>query len=139
MQTTTETIAKGLTLEYYPDGVMIYRLTTMQRQSIDAWIDLVQQHEHAATIAQRPLYRVLDLRQAGYPTPYASTRAVWVATNTPENLVESLAVLVADTVALQFVKVVTNRLPSRYRSAVKLFLNEQEALDWLAYRRSELR
>ena len=97
----TETPCEGFTVEYRDDGIIVYRITAVRRQIVDHWVEIFKKHEEEALANQRHLRRLMDVRGAGFPTPYAIAKAVEIASNDPEGLRETYAILVGDSVANQ--------------------------------------
>ncbi len=127
----------GFTVTTRKDGIIVYHVKDVRRDTIDSWLQAFQQHEEEALAANRHLRRLMDIRGAGLPTPYTITKAIEVISNDPEGLRESYAILVGDSMTSQILSSSLRHL-RKWISNTSLFTDEQTALDWLDERLSEL-
>lgn len=136
----TEKISEAMAVEYRDDGLIIYRFTNILRDTVDQWA----QHSHAqdlkAAAENRPLARLLDVRKAGYPTPYAIGKALEISRMTPENLQEVLAILTSDRIGTRMFSSVMRHMPSRLQQSTAVFVEDETlAVDWLLNRLAQIR
>jgi hypothetical protein len=136
-ETHKDTSRIGFTVDHREDGIIVYRMVNVRRETIDSWVQAFQQHEEEALAENRHLRRLMDIRGAGLPTPYAIAKAVEVVSNDPEGLRESYAILVGDSMTSQILSNSLRHL-RKWISNTSLFTDEQTALHWLDERLAEL-
>src|SRR5207245_1004339 len=88
--------------------------------------------------ANRHNRSILDFRGAGWPTPYGTAKMIQAADETPQELRESIAIMVVDSVAMQLFGLLLRKLPVRTQRAMRLFLREDDAVEWLNQRLVDL-
>lgn len=125
---------EGLITERLPSGIIIYRVSDMRRATIDVWYAATDALDKAAYVNQAHICSIIDIRQAGWPTPYAITMANKSAQNTPTDLQESMVILVADTIGFRMAEIAVRKLTSKARHATRILRNEAEAIVWLEER-----
>lgn len=125
---------EGLITERLPSGIFIYRASNMKRATIDVWYAAVSAHDTLAYANRAHICSIIDIRQAGWPTPYAITMANKSAQNTPPDLEESMVVLVADTIGFRMVEIMVRKLTSKARHATRIMRDETDAIEWLQER-----
>lgn len=125
---------EGLTTERLPSGIIIYRVSDMRRATVDVWYAATDALDKAAYSNQAHICSIIDIRQAGWPTPYAITMANKSAQNTPTDLQESMVILVADTIGFRMAEIAVRKLTSKARHATRIMRNEVEAIAWLQER-----
>jgi hypothetical protein len=133
----SEAPCEDFTIEYHDDGLIVYRVTAVKRQVVDCWVETFKRHEEKALADQRHLRRLMDVRGAGFPTPYAMSKAVEIVSHDPEDLRESYAILVGDSATNQIFSAALGHL-DKWLSNTRLFTDEQNALEWLQQRLAEL-
>jgi len=130
--------APGLAIEHRPDGITIYRIRNVRRETADALYAAFAKADQEAFAENFHSRTILDLRGAGWPTPYGVTRLIKSAEETPIGLRESIAMLVSDAIAIQLVALLLHRMPTRAQNSTRLFSTEEEAIEWLEQRLLEL-
>lgn len=129
-----QNISPEFTLEVHSRDAYLYRLSALNQETFDQFLDITQQHFEIARVGGRHLYRLLDITQAGYPTPYASAQLIALATQTPDDYAHTFAVLVGSGHAMQLVEILVRRFPKSQQQHVRVFAHEGVAWDWLAHR-----
>jgi hypothetical protein len=124
----------GLVVEQRPDGIVVYRVRNVKRETADALYEAFHNNDLEAFQERRHSRTILDLRGAGWPTPYGTARMIQSADETPEGLCESTAVITSDSVAMQLVGLLLQKLPARTQRSTRLFLREDDAVEWLKQR-----
>ncbi len=122
---------------YREDGIIVYRLTNLRRDTIDRWVKAFQEDKQAALQSKRHLRRLMDVRGVGFPTPYGIAQAMENVKDEPEDLRESYAMLVDNSMIAQVLSNALRHL-SQWLNNMRLFTDEQAALDWLDERLAEL-
>lgn len=128
----------GFTWYQREDGVIVYHLADVRRVTIDMWLQTSLGHDTAYAKTNQHVCRILDIREAGWPTPYALGQINKSAHLTPKGLRESLAVLVKDSLAFQMAEVAMRRFVPHLQQTSRLFRDENAALEWLQERRRML-
>jgi hypothetical protein len=128
----------GLVVEHRPDGILIYRIRNVRRETADALYVAMTERDQDAYQSGRHVRSILDLRGAGWPTPYGAGKLIQSAEETPVGLRESVAVIVSDSIAMQLISLLLHRLPSRTQKVTRLFSTEEEAIEWLTQRLEQI-
>ena|SRR5690349_6960080 len=132
MITSTLSQSAGLTIELYADGFLIFRIRDVTRNTADAVFDAYQKYDREAYEAGLSRRTLVDMRGAGWPTPYAVKRMIQASKETPAGLRESTAVLVGnDRMALRLMERLLSRLTRQSQQSARLFTSEEEAIRWL--------
>jgi hypothetical protein len=121
----------GLTVTRRDDGILVYRIRDMRRTTVDVTFAALHRFDIEATNAGYHLKRLIDVRGAGWPTPYALVRLIQVTNETPAELQESVAVLTSDSVAMQLIDLTLRKMPAQAKQVTRLFSTEERALAWL--------
>jgi hypothetical protein len=135
MVTSTLSQTAGLTVDQHADGFLVFRVRDVTRKTVDAVFDAFQKYDREAFEAGLARRTLVDMRQAGWPTPYAVMRMVQSARETPRGLRESVAVVVGhDRMAFRLLERLLSRLTTHAQQSTRLFINEEEAINWLRRR-----
>jgi len=78
-----EPITDNLSVEYRPDGIMIYHLDSLHPDKVDEWIALERQHTQEAASWNFHVCWMLNLRRAGYPTAYLTSQIIELLEKAP--------------------------------------------------------
>jgi hypothetical protein len=127
----------GFTITYRDDGIIIYHLLDVRRNTVDAWVQAFHENEDEALAEGRHLRCIMDIRNAGLPTPYSTAKATELAKNKSEDLPKSYAILIDDSLGAEIMSNAMRRL-GKWLNNTRLFTDEQAALDWLDERLAEL-
>lgn len=118
------------------DGIHVYHVTDITRAAVDAWYVVDKQQSIDAANTTRHVRRLWVLEKVIYPTPYFISVAQKAIDETPPNLYESTAVVVAGSIAYNMMSLVFNRsLKMRQQTAFRIFHQEAAAIAWLNDRR----
>lgn len=128
----------GFTWHQRDDGIFVYHFDDMRRTTIDAWMQASLSNDYQAVEQQQHIRSIIDLRNAGWPTPYALNQVVKAAQSTPSDLRESIAVLVKDAIGYRMAELALKRFDRKLQHASRLFRDENAALAWLQERQAIL-
>jgi hypothetical protein len=133
LNTVIETIIQdvGLTVTRRDDGILVYRIRDMRRPTVDATFAALHRFDIEATTQGYFLKRLIDVRGAGWPTPYALAKLIEVTNKTPDELREAVAVLTADSVAMRLIDLTLRKMPAQAKQVTRIFGTEERALAWL--------
>ncbi|MBX3081595.1 MAG: hypothetical protein KF716_08145 [Anaerolineae bacterium] len=133
------TTVEGLIIEKYPRNLTIFRALDKRRVTVDALVDAFHEHDRAAYAETGHARSVIDMRVSGWPSAYGiSVFAFDSVHNTPCDLVESFAFVMADGFAARMMAVMLGDFIPKVRTASKIFFDESEALHWLRERDYDL-
>jgi hypothetical protein len=121
----------GLTVTRREDGILVYRIRDMRRATVDATFAALHRFDIEATTQGYYLKRLIDVRGAGWPTPYALAKLIQVTNETPDELRESVAVLTTDSVAMRLIDLTLRKMPAQAKQVTRIFNTEDRALAWL--------
>ena len=124
-----EKICEGFTIEYRDDGILVYRLDNMRRDTVEALAAISKHHEAEAWLGCCHLLRMIVLEDVSIPTPLATVSARALKEETPEHLQESLALVGNDSTTYQLARIMQSQLSSP--DNMEVFDNTNAALDWL--------
>jgi hypothetical protein len=115
-------------VEVIPPRIIRFCLKNYTRASIDAWAAYIREHDGKLKSPVRVLY---DMREAGYPTPYAMSVASGLMQQVQAVEDMRTAYLVKNTIQETFYRLLTMRMPKRI-GEVRVFHNEAAAIAWLS-------
>ncbi len=136
-ETQGKSTQTGFSVTYREDGIIVYHLADVRRSTIDTWVEISHQHEAEALAENRHLRRVMDIREAGFPTPYSTIKTADLAKNSAHELRKSFAILVRDSMSGEIIRNAMRHI-NKWVDSTRLFTDEQDALDWLNDRLTEL-
>lgn len=132
----SETI--GFTYEVLDDGIKIYRLTDLKRDTVDAFFEMNLSMGLATMREGHHNRSILDVSTLLMPTPYAAKRFQKLATLRPKDGRSSVAILTPSRQLNMFVRTMLNHVPQNNKSHIRLCSSEEEAIAWLDERLNEL-
>ncbi len=114
------------------DGFPICRVQDVRRASVDTLFGTLAKLDQEAFEAGKSRHTLIDIRYAGWPTPYAVAELIDAAKETPAGLRESIAILVApNNLAFRLVETMLSKLTKQVQKATRVFTREDEAMRWL--------
>lgn len=124
-------LSGGLIMERLEPGpVVIFTLSDMRRDTVDAWIDACLAEMRACVKAGRPLRVVQDLSHpAAIHTPYSQKRGLEVTEAYPE-LGGRVAFVLAESLEATRTQLYIRGQPHRYRQR-DVFFSREEAIAWV--------
>jgi hypothetical protein len=125
-----------LTVTVLESGIIIYRLGTFNFATVEAWITQGLADDQVALAQGLPRCSLIDISQAGYPTPYFLRRVTEATKLTPPGLPEAFAVVTANSGVLALIPHLMTLLPIKYQQDTRFFAANQqaEAITWLEAR-----
>ncbi|NWF70219.1 MAG: hypothetical protein HXY40_14125 [Chloroflexi bacterium] len=126
-------LTPGLTFYRRADGIFVFVFRDMTPKTVTAWAVQSSQNDRAAYQARQHIRTLYDMRGHWILSPYMIAKAVQVAEETPNNLVESIAVL-GDKLTITVLGGVIRRLTPKVRQSIMVFTREDDALLWFAER-----
>lgn len=135
IEKTPQQIA-GLTYTRRDDNIIVYQLDDARRDTADAWVALSRANDEAAAEANRWLYTLLILN-ISLSSPYLIQRGIKLASSNPNNLNEVVAIVVMPGIGSTFLMATLNRIPGKTREAIRVFTEQQPAIEWLHQRQRE--
>ena len=128
----TTTKVEGLIIEKYARNLAIFRALDKRRATVDMLVDAFHEHDLAAHAETGHARSLIDMRVSGWPSAYGISVFVFdSAQNTPPDLIESFAFLMADGFAARMMAVMLRDFIPRVQNASRMFFDEAEALHWL--------
>jgi len=131
MPQSAKTKNSGFSYEIRDDGIIVYHLNDLQRETVDEYIEVSHGFDVAAYEAGRHSRCLLDISELSFPTPYAVKRIQQNTEASPDGLRESYAVLTPTSVIYTFARTVLSRLPRAKTQTIRLFHDKEGALQWL--------
>lgn len=128
----------GFSYEMREDGILIYRLANLHRDTVDAFVEFSHEHDIQAYEAGMHSRCLLDVSNLSFPTPYAIKRIRESISTSPDGLRESYAVVTPTKPIYTFARGIMSNLPSSKTSSIHLFSSQEDALLWLTDRLQEL-
>jgi hypothetical protein len=128
----------GLTIERREDGIIVLRLRDSRRATADAMYEELRESDEKCYAAGRHNRILIDVRGAGWPTPYTAGKALQISKETPAELRVSTAVVAPESVAAHLIDILIQKLPPRTQQAIRIFHDEEDAIAWLNQRLAEL-
>lgn len=138
MHKTSKTKDSGFSYEIRDDGIIIYRLANLRRNTVDEFVEVSHNFDLDAFKAGRHSRCLLDISRLTFPTPYAIKRIKQNTEATPDGLKESWAVIAPTSRIYTFMMTNMKGLPLAKVQPIRLFRNEEEALAWLIARLEDL-
>lgn len=131
MLKSSKTKDTGFSYEIRDDGVIVYHLADLRRETVDAFVEISHNFDVEAFEAGRHSRCLLDISELSFPTPYAAKRIQQNTEATPDGLKESYAVLTPTSAIYTFARTLISRLPGAKTRSIRLFRDEREAFAWL--------
>lgn len=128
----------GFTHLIRDDGIHVYRLEDLKRETVDHFVDVSMQMDVDAYADGRHSRCLLDISTLSFPTPYAIKRIQESISATPDDLRESYAVVTPTTGIYAFARSVLSHIPNKKTDSIRLFASFDTAIDWLIDRLQEL-
>lgn len=129
---TSQPVASfGLTAAQRVDDITVDQIHDVRRATAGAL-------NEALRIAGRRNRSLIDLRGAGWPTPYAPERTAQLSRETPVSLCESTAVVVSACFAAHLVDLLIRKLTPQTQQTVRGFSDLESAIAGLYQRLTEL-
>jgi len=128
----------GFTYEVRDDGIKIYRLTDLKRDTVEAFFEINLSMGLTTMREGHHNRSILDVSTLLMPTPYAAKRFQKLAALRPKDSRSSVAILTPSRQLYMFVRTMLSRVPQNNKSHIRLFSSEEEALAWLDERLNEL-
>jgi len=124
------------TLEILPHGIHVYRFHDMKNETWDEWVK--HRREYRVTIPDEYLdLNLLDIR-CGSPTPHAA-KVVANLARTAKRTRYLYAVLGNPGLTIELIRLIAFAANwSNIGERVQSFTNEQDALEWLIYRATQI-
>lgn len=122
--------SNGFSYQIREDGIVVYRLTNLDRETVDAFVAFTHEIDMKALETDCHSRCLLDVTALSLPTPYAVKRIQDSIRSTPDALRESYAIITPTTMIYSFVRSVLNRLPQSETNSLRLFRDEAEAVAW---------
>lgn len=135
----TDKISATFSVEYLDNGVIVYRLTSGDRATIDTLIEVGERHADEYRQSQKHLRRIIDLSKGGMPNPYAMAKARHFLQKDEQKLRYSTATLISPkNFAMALAKTALGLMSGSVKASVRIFTDEAEALAWLETRHEAL-
>ena len=131
---SSKTKNSGFSYEIRDDGIVVYYLSDLRRETVDDFVEVSHNMDIAAYESGRHSRCLLDISKLSFPTPYAVRRIQQNTEVSPDGLKESYAVLTPTSVIYTFARTVLSRLPYAKTQTIRLFHDEEEAYAWLEER-----
>ena len=128
----------GFTYEVRDDGIKIYRLTDLKRDTVEAFFEINLSMGLTTMREGHHNRSILDVSTLLMPTPYAAKRFQKLAALRPKDSRSSVAILTPSRQLYMFVRTMLSRVPQNNKSHIRLFSSQEEALAWLDERLNEL-
>lgn len=125
-------------LEKRVDGIIVYRLADLLRESIDAFTEAATKTDLWAVENDCHARCLLDITKIRFPNPYAISRIQTLIKSTPDEIRESFAVLTPTSNLYSFARAIINHIPQSKTNSIRFFREEAEALAWLDERLQEI-
>ena len=126
------TTIEGLIIEKYARNLTIFRPLNKRRATVDALVDAFHEHDHAAIVGTGHARSIIDMRISGWPTTYSLSVFIFDnAYNTPEDMLESIALVMADGVAARMMGIMLRQFPLKLRQSSRIFFDDVTACQWL--------
>jgi hypothetical protein len=122
-----EVLPRTFKVELVDSWLVRFTFFNLSRRAVDAWAVYVRERDGQATAALRVLY---DLRQAGFPTPYATQLSLQVMAELRVPAGTRTAYLVSNRIQLAYYQLLARRMPPAV-GEVKVFMEEAAVLKWL--------
>lgn len=135
---SSEVEETGFTYEIRDDGIVVYHLTDLRRDSVDQFIEVSHNFDVQAFEEGRHSRCMLDISKLKFPTPYAAKRIQQNSEATPDGLLESYAVVTPTSAIYTFARTILNHLPNAQAQSIRLFHDEASAIEWLQARLEQL-
>lgn len=124
-------LSHGFLYQIRADGIVVYRLTNLDRETVDAFVAFTHEIDMKALETDSHSRCLLDVTALSMPTPYAAKRIQDSISRTPDALRESYAIITPTNLVYSFVRSVLNRLPQSETNSIRLFRDEARAVTWL--------
>ena len=130
--------ATGCLYKMRDDGIAHFVFLDLKRDAVDVFVDTLKAIVAARNAAQQHSRTLVDVGKLSMPTPYAIKRFQELATDKPDTLRSSVAIITPDTWISTFTRTIFTRMPSDKKSHIFLFNTKEEALAWLDVRLEEI-
>lgn len=135
---TTASQKFGLIYEEHDDGIKVYRLIDLRRETVDAFYEMNLSNGTEKINADQHSRSLVDVSRLTFPTPYAAKRFQTLATIRPPESRSSVAVLTPSHQVYMFARTILSHLSRQQQSHIHLCHTEEEALAWLDARLEEI-
>lgn len=130
-------LTSGLTYEQLPNGIHKFVVNDVTQETIDCFYE----KSHAIDLAEYEAgshARYLYVGNVFGLSPYFILKLIQLAQDTPDNMVESMAIVSNSFIAKIARNAIFRKTPLRTLQATAFFLTEEEAIEWLEHRHQEL-
>lgn len=133
MTTTILTQTAGFTCTQHEDGFLIFEIHDARRVTVDAFFDAFRKYDEEAYKSGQSRRTLIDMSAAGWwPTPYFISRMMQASKETSPDLIESAAVVIGmNKLAFRMVENMLGKLTGKTQQNTRLFLLEEDAVQWL--------
>jgi|GEM_PF-4413703 len=128
---TILTKPSGIKLYQDNDGIYFLIFPHLTRTAVDDAYEILHNLDLEYAQNGEHIRMVYDLRQSSWLTPYAISKMIQVGKETPQNLHQTLAILLKDFVAVRMIEGSMKLLPQRIIKDVQIFTNETKAVEWV--------
>lgn len=120
------------------DGINVFRLSDLRRESVDAFFEANLKLGTEAILAGRHARSLIDVSTLVMPTPYAIKKFQELVTKRPSGGRSSVAILTPAGPAYTFGRTILSRISTSHKAHLQLFNSEEAAFGWLDERLQEL-
>lgn len=113
------------------DGIYVMRLADSRQSSVDDWYNQAIKLDAAHLAANEPIFIILDLSAIVFPTPYAVSRAMESAMQTPDELVQRVAIVVKSNFLTNAAQTFMQQLPEHHKPGFNICTSVEDGLAWL--------
>ena len=134
----TKTQTAGFIYEERDDGIKVYRLMDLKRETVDAFCETNFSAGIDTISAGRHNRSLVDVSALTLPTPYAAKRFQILAAKRPPDSRSSVAILTPSHQVYIFARAILSHLSRNEQSHIHLFNAYDEVFAWLDKRLEEL-